>query len=294
LRKAAYFTCAGHWQYRDFQTWLERAGWTEQERCERTAVIPVSMPPELPERSPREELTFVYGGVFLPWQDPSLGLSILVEELERRDQGQLRFFGGRHMVYPVDPGIFEELVAQLRKSPRVVIAGTLSHEELIEEYRQAHVAFDLMKRNPERELAFTTRTVEYMWCGLPVIYNNYSELGEYIREYNAGWTVDPEDREAIRAVIDEIFTYPERVADRGRNAQRLVRERLNWNLTIQPMERFVRWADVRPSADRSKERGLLHLWERALIHFHRGGARAIIRAIGPYLRWRLQRLATSR
>jgi GT2 family glycosyltransferase len=294
LRKADYFTCAGHRQYRYFQTWLERAGWTEQERRERTAVIPVSMPPELPERSPREELTFVYGGIFLPWQDPSLGLSILVEELERRNQGQLRFFGGRHMVYPVDPGIFEELVAQLRKSPRVVIAGTLSHEELIEEYRRAHVAFDLMKRNPERELAFTTRTVEYMWCGLPVIYNNYSELSEYIREYDAGWTVDPEDRESIRAVIEEIFAYPDRVAERGRNAQRLVRERLNWNLTIQPMEYFVRWADMRPSADRSKERWLLHLWERALVHFHKGGAMAVMRAIGPYLRWRLQRLATSR
>jgi glycosyltransferase involved in cell wall biosynthesis len=172
--------------------------------------------------------------------------------------------------------------------------GIVPYEELVEEYRHAHVAFDLMKHNSERELAFTTRTVVYMWCGLPVVYNDYSELSEYIREYDAGWTVTPEDREAIRAVIDEIFTYPERVAERGRNAQRLVRERLNWDLTIQPMECFVRWAEIRPSADRSKEQWLLHLWERVLVHFHKGGAKAIIRAIGPYLRWRLQRLAAQR
>ncbi len=290
LRKADYFTCAGHRQYQYFQSWLEKAGWTEQERHERTAVIPVSLSPTLPERIPCEELTFVYGGVFLPWQDPSVGLSVLVEELERRNQGRLRLFGGRHMVYPVEPGIFEELVARLSRSPRVTVAGIVTHEELIKEYSQAHVAFDLMKRNPERELAFTTRTVEYMWCGLPVIYNNYSELSEYIQGYDAGWVVDPEDREAIRAVIDEIFAYPERVAERGRNAQRLVREQLNWNLTIQPMDSFIQWADIRPSADRSQDQWLLHLWERALVHYHKGGAKAIVRAVGPYLRWRLQRL----
>lgn len=290
LRKADYFTSSGHWQHRYFQSWLEQAGWTEQERRERTAVIPFSMPPELLEHLPCEELTFVYGGVFLPWQDPSLGLSILIEELERRNRGRLRFFGGRHVVYPVNPGIFEELAARLRQSPRVIMSGIIPYEELIEEYRRAHVAFDLMKRNLERELAFTTRTVVYMWCGLPVIYNNYSELSEYIREYDAGWTVDPENPEAIRAVIDEIFTHPERVTERGRNAQRLVRERLNWDTTIDPIVGFIHCTEVRPSADRSKRKRPLQIWERVLLNLRERGARFIVREVGSYLRWRLQHL----
>jgi len=42
------------------------------------------------------------------------------------------------------------------------------------EYTGASVAWDVMARNPERELAFTSRTVEYLWC-LPVVYNNYAE-----------------------------------------------------------------------------------------------------------------------
>lgn len=293
LRKADYFTCAGNRQHEYFQSWLESAGWTPQDRLNRSCAIPLSMAPEPLERRPREELTFVYGGIFLPWQDPSVGLSTLVEEMERRNQGRLRFFGGPHMVYPVDPGIFNDLVAQLRMSPRVLISDLITRDELIEEYRQAHVAIDLMKRNTERELAFTTRTVEYLWCGLPVIYNNYSELSEYIREYDAGWTVDPEDREEIRAVIADIFARPELVAERSRNAQRLVRERLNWNQTIDPMDEFVRWADKRQSADRAKEQWLRHLWDRATIQYHRGGARAIADSVAPYLRWRLGRL-TSR
>lgn len=274
LRKADFFTCAGEKQLAYFQSWLEQAGWTEQERRERTAAIPVSLSPDLPERHPRDELTFVYGGVFLPWQDPSNGLSALVQALERRNYGKLYFFGGKHPVYPVDPGIFDSLLAQLKKSSRVVTPGMVPHDDLVAEYTRAHVAMDLMKRNPERELAFTTRTVEYLWCGLPVIYHDYAELSDYIREYNAGWVVDPEDREAIAAVLDEIFEHPEQVIERGRNAQRLVRERLTWDKTITPLDSFVRHPRMRPHDPPGKRivvRNMRYLLNEAWFHYRRGG-----------------------
>lgn len=287
LRKADYFTCAGHRQLKYFQTWLEQAKWSERERQERSCAIPLSLSPELPERQPRTELTFVYGGVFLPWQDPSVALSVLVEEMERREQGQLRFFGGRHLVYPMNTGVFEPLATRLRQSHRVIVSELVSHAELIEEYRQAHVAIDLMKRNPERELAFTTRTVEYLWCGLPVIYNDYSELSAYIQEYQAGWTINPDDRDAIRRVLAEIFDRPDLVAERSLNARRLVTERLTWDRTIKPLDTIVRHADFRPSADRSKERWLQHLVERTMVRFRHGGLSSVAREVVPYMRWRL-------
>jgi len=88
LRKADFFTCAGTKQLAYFQAWLEQAGWTEQERREQAAAIPVSLSPDLPDRQPDAELTFVYGGVFLPWQDPSIALSALVQALDERGQGR--------------------------------------------------------------------------------------------------------------------------------------------------------------------------------------------------------------
>jgi hypothetical protein len=73
-----------------------------------------------------------------------------------------------------------------------------------------------------------------------VIYNNYSELSPCICDYDAGWTLDPEDEEALDAVVDEVLDHPERVATRKNNAQRLIRERLTWDITIRPLLEFCR------------------------------------------------------
>lgn len=291
MRKADFFTCAGEKQWHYFQSWLERAGWTPEERRERSAFMPVSLSGDLPERSPADELTFVYGGVFLPWQDPTTGLFALIDEMESREEGKLYFFGGKHPVYTVDTGIFESLLAQLEKSDHVITPGMVSHDELIDTYTQAHVAIDLMKRNPERELAFTTRTVEYLWCGLPVIYNDYSELSEYIREYEAGWVVDPEDEGAVRRVLAEIFEHPEEVAARSRNAQRLVRERLNWSHTVAPLDRFVRHPRMRPHEYGRRVpapvRNLRYLLGEARLHYRRAGFGGLWRESWSFLKRQL-------
>ena len=119
------------------------------------------------------------------------------------------------------------------------------HDQLLRNYAGAGAALDLMACNLERELAFTTRTVEYLWCGLPVIYNDYAELATWIREYDAGWTLDPHDEAAIRRTVSGILDQPGRLETYGRNAQRLVREQLTWNRTIEPLDAFVRSASKR-------------------------------------------------
>jgi GT2 family glycosyltransferase len=254
LSIADYFTCSGARQFEYFSRWLERAGWSERDIRERAASIPFSIDPRLPERQDSDELTFVYGGIFLPWQDPSRALKVVVEELERRDRGKLQLLGGKHPWGRIDTGVFDDLYAQLGQSDRVAVSEFLPYDELGSIYSRAHVAVDLMLRNRERELAFSTRTVVYLWYGLPVIHSDYSELSEYIREYDAGWTVDPEDEAALRAVLEDIFENPGCTAVKGRNAQRLVQEQLTWDRTIEPLDGFVRRPSIRARAATSAYR----------------------------------------
>lgn len=287
LQKADFFTCAGKKQWAYFQDWLARAGWSEQERRDLTGVIPVSLSPELPARQPDDELTFVYGGVFLPWQDPTKALFALLQAFEQHQRGKLYFYAGKHPVYPIEAPLFESLLEQLQQSPYVVAPGMVSHDVLIDRYTRAHVAVDVMKRNQERELAFTTRTVEYLWCGLPVIYHDYAELSDYIRKYEAGWTVDPEDRTAIDAIFKTIFEQPQLVAERSANAQRLIRAELTWDKTIAVMDDFIRQPQIRPhpvSYEPLWSRHMRYLLNEAVSHYRQRGLSGLWEAGIAYLK----------
>lgn len=239
FRRADFISCAGEQQRKYFLPWLILAG--GDPTTESIAAIPVSLPPDTPEHHwPSPEVNFVYGGMFLPWQDPSLGLTTLVSVLESEGQGRLDFYGARHPHFEMEIGVFEELEDRLRASPRVEVRGLRPRDELLEQYRQSYVALDLMRRNNERELAFTTRTVEYLWCGLPVVYADYGELAPMIREYEAGWIAPPDDAAGLDSLLRGILADPGEVKRRSANAQLLARERLNWERTIDPLDRFCR------------------------------------------------------
>jgi hypothetical protein len=122
----------------------------------------------------------------------------------------------------------------------------VSHDELLRAYARATVAMDVMGQNQERELAFTTRTVEYLWCGLPVIYNNYADLAPLIRDYDAGWTVNSESPDDIRAAVRAAIAHPEEVRKKSTNAARLVRERLTWEKAVLPLVEFCEAPWFRP------------------------------------------------
>jgi hypothetical protein len=136
-------------------------------------------------------------------------------------------------------------VDQLATMPSVQMSGLLPHDALVERYTRAHVAVDVMQPNAERQLAVPSRTVHYMWCGLPVIHAAFSEVAAVIREYEAGWVVRHDDPDGLRAVVTSILADPAEAQRRGENAARLARERFTWDVTVDALDRFVRDPDLR-------------------------------------------------
>lgn len=238
--RADFFTCAGERQRNYFYAWLTLAGFDL--RKVPLEVVPFSLAPECPEHifPDDDTITFVYGGVFLPWQDPVFGLRVLIEEMAAAGKGHLYFFGGNHpwLQMPKQPR-FEQIQDMLMHSPHATLSPAIPRDELIGRYQRASVAWDVMSYNCERGMAFTSRTAEYLWAGLPVVYNHYSELSEYIRRYDAGWIVDPEDEGALRRTVRDILANPQEIRRKGQNAQRLAGEALNWVKTVEPIERFI-------------------------------------------------------
>ncbi|MBI3736085.1 hypothetical protein HY256_06195, partial [Candidatus Sumerlaeota bacterium] len=199
LREADFATASGEDQRLYFLPFLAMAGW-EISAEDPLPVIPFSLEADPAPAPPRAD-RFIYGGFFLPWQDPSAALETALEEMDAAGKGELIFIGGAHPRMDVSRGKFDTLAAKLHANPRVRSFGPMAYEAYLALLREGGIALDLMKRNAERELAFTTRTVQYMACGLPVIHNNYSELAGWIQESGAGWTLDPNHGDSLRRLL---------------------------------------------------------------------------------------------
>jgi len=255
LRKADLVLCPGYRQRAYFMAWMLMSGSDPTDLP--VEVVPVSMPPDMPERTADYDgpLSLVYGGQLWPWIHSGPSLQAAVEVLEETGAGTLDLFVKEPAKVDLLPYDDSTRIPSARLPERVTGSevvrqeGLIAHEEMVARYAGAHLAVDLYGWNSERELAFTTRTVEYLWCGLPVIYGDYGELASLIREYEAGWTVDPDDTDAVKAVVREAVGDREELQRRSENARRLVRERLSQDTTIEPLERFVQDPVVRTKGE---------------------------------------------
>lgn len=238
LRRADFVVCSGAYQRHYFYGWLALAGFDLREAA--IPIIPFSVPPETEwpsEEIPREPASFVYGGMLLAWQDPTDGLLALIDEMDRAKRGRLHLFTGSHPVLDASAPHFQKLLDYLRTHPRVEMHGIQPFHELLKAYANCEVAFDLMAFNPERELAFTTRTMVYLACGLPVIHDDYSELGELLSREGGGWALSPTNEEGLRRLIRDLLEKRELVAAKREEARQFARK-YTWDRTIEPLARF--------------------------------------------------------
>lgn len=250
LAKADCLLCAGKRQRLYFYGWLVQAGRVPEDD-HFIRYIPISMDPRLPRHDhatydDTNSPHFVSGGGWFPWQNQAETIFAACEAVVARNRGLVSIYGTPHQTQTESPeereirAIFAKVKGLAERSPRVKVHGYVGRQDLLNVYSRASVALEAMGYNLERELAFTTRTIEYLWCGLPVLYNNFSEISEHIGDYDAGWTVNPESRAEINAAIEQIFAQPAVLVQKSRNAQQLVADRFSWDKTILPLVDFLK------------------------------------------------------
>lgn len=239
LLAADFVICAGERQRPYFQPWLLISGFSPEDCLARLAVVPISCDPQpSPHALPGDEPRILFAGMTYAWQNPTRAIEATIAALERRGRGHLVIHADYHPVHSQGATWFDRLRERVRDHPRVILAGVLPYAALREAYRSADLAIDLFDRTLERELAFNTRTVDFLHAGVPPLYGDYAELSPLIRAYDAGITVDPRDDVALGAAIETALDDPHRLAEQGRNAQRLAREHLAWDQTIGPLADF--------------------------------------------------------
>jgi glycosyltransferase involved in cell wall biosynthesis len=190
-------------------------------------VCPVSFEVPTITRQTAPDLTVVSSGGFYPWQNPDRALRTAAQLLEKFERAKLHIFGGPHVGLPNEADV-RQMLEELQRSPCVEYHGYRPMEELGETLSTAWCALELMEQSIEREMAITGRTVEFLSCGTPVIYNDYSTLSDLIRKYDAGWTVSPSNPEALERIFHDLANGGAELVDRlSANARRLATEQFS-------------------------------------------------------------------
>lgn len=215
-----------------FASWAAIAGFDPREPP--LALLPLALPgdPAPPRDAPSPPLRMVYGGARWPWIDSFDPLCVAAEVAEATRGGRLDVFAfepPRHGL-PVEealgtwPQVDRALRGRTKKGIR--LHAGLAHEEFSQFLRrEATVALDLWKPNPERLLAATTRTVEYLFAGLPVVTVQGATWAEELLSSGAGWALPPDDPDALAALLRRLAAEPSLIAQASLAATTLARDR---------------------------------------------------------------------
>ena len=207
-------------QLHHFSSWATLAGFDPRELP--LALLPLATPSAVPP--PRSATTpglkLVYGGARWPWIDSLAALEVAAAVVEATPQTRLDVFTydpPRHgLPFEEDLGTWPDVDAALRgSSRRIALRGRTAHADWLTHLREtATVALDLWEPNPERMLASTTRTIEFLASGLPVITTAGACWAEELVASGAGWTVPSGSgfRAALTALLTELAGDGARIA----------------------------------------------------------------------------------
>jgi hypothetical protein len=216
------------------------------------SIVPVSVPREDHlKRTLDDQFSMIFSGGFYPWQDPSQILMRTGRILDDMGRGILHICGSPHK--NLSSARIDVLLSELSKMKRVKLHGYVTHDALVKRYASSWCALDLMPRNLERDLAFTTRTVEYLAFGIPPIYNNYAPLAEYISRFDAGWCLDPGDLKAYEEFLVTLVSMSKaELAKKSANAVNLSQTELSPQKTIKPLVEICKSPRIRSSRENNR------------------------------------------
>ncbi|SDN43826.1 Glycosyltransferase, GT2 family [Allokutzneria albata] len=192
------------------------------------------------------------GGVY-SWFDP-LTLVHAVDRLRhKRDDVKLCFLGMRHP----NPDVPEmDMATQTRRlAERLDIVGRhvffnegwVPYDERQNWLLDANCGVTTHYEHVETTFAFRTRTLDYLWAGLPIITTDGDAFADMVRTEGLGLVVPAEDPQALADALEKVL-YDAEFAKRCSDNIAVVRERFTWEQVLAPLVEFCR--NPLPAADR--------------------------------------------
>ncbi len=132
----------------------------------------------------------------------------------------------------------------------VHLAGSMRHGAAMGRIREATVGLCFLKPIPNFAFSLSTKVLEYMSYGLPVVVNDSPCTAGYVRRCNAGLVVDPANEDDMVNCVVRLLDDPEEMCRLGQNGQECVWGGLNWREESKRLLRFyqrILYGDLPPN-----------------------------------------------
>ena len=150
------------------------------------------------------------------------GVGMALAALQRLPMPELRL----HVVGTEREG---ELLEKLKADPRVMLHGRVAWTGLHRLYVKAHLGLALYQPLAGFvTIDHSVKIVEYMAAGLPILCADFPGLKKFVEEAGCGWTVAPDDPDAIAVQIQRLVDQPELRRSMGAAGRRLFETEYNW------------------------------------------------------------------
>ena len=171
-------------------------------------------------RTPPEEFRLIGGGMDWPWQNPDPGLKRVLDVFDRREEGEILWFGAQH---------------QSIEHPRLKYMPRVSYHAYRRQLLCASAAFDWMEPNIERSFAIAFRHMDFVGCGLPILTGSYSPLPHFLHQ--GCWISDE-----IEDTLDFIMDHPQKLEDASAHLLQSVGS-LSSVSTVLPLHQWLKSPD---------------------------------------------------
>lgn len=242
LARADYFLVGNQRQADLLIPYLIQAGLDVRSNIP-VGVVPIAaqIATDQPKAVPDEAMLLIGGGVEWPWRIQQGYIDQIDGWLQKHNtengkNTHLVMFGGD---YPKIQDVGQDTLDDLQLREPVHSMALHSYADYTRFLDQrGHVGIELAEFNVERYFSQSFRAMEFLRHGMPIICNNFINLADYVRNYQAGWTVSqPSDLpEVLQAIIDD----PKEFSRRSANALRLVQEQFQPKDCIDSLLNYLR------------------------------------------------------
>ena len=122
----------------------------------------------------------------------------------------------------------QQRITDLQIEDVITVTGRMDWLEAMQHVSNARVGLCLLQPTPNYQSCLSTKIIEYMMLGTPVLASNFDCWRPFVEGERVGLMVDPTDRTRIANACEAMLDDPQALQAMSERGQRAVREKYNW------------------------------------------------------------------